>query len=124
MIDGLVIPQVAGIAPYWAKQLPQQSQYEFVRSHIRGMIEPVYFNNNAIMYVHEEGKLLGLPINRHANRLLWNFNRKMLQLGDFIVGTAIVVGEVDTVGEHRNLTAMQRKQISEVLGLRETTTTK
>ena len=122
MIDGLVVPQVAGITPYWVRQLPQQSQYEFVRSHIRGMIEPVYLNNNAIMYVHEEGKLLGLPINRHANRLLFNFNRRMLQLGDFIVGTAVIVGEVDTVGNHRNLTAMQRQQISEVLGLRETTT--
>lgn len=126
MIDGLVIPTQFNVAPFWDEQQQQETQYEFIRRHIRGMIEPVRFEVGRLgsvwMYVHEEGKLLGLPVNRHANRITARFAWHILASGDFIVGTAIVVGPIDEEGNHQRLTAEQRNTISEVIRLRETTT--
>jgi len=123
MIDGLVIPMTNASEPYWTSQRKGQSQYEFVRQHIRGLLEPVELaitdSGSVWMYVHEEGKLIGLGINRRANALLHSFARWMLLEGDFIVGTVIIVGALDELGNHRNITARQRQQISDALGLRE-----
>lgn len=124
MIDGLVIPMTNASEPYWTSQRKGQSQYEFIRQHIRGLIEPVELGiadgGSVWMYVHEEGKLIGLGINRRANALVYEFARYLLLEGDFIVGTAIVVGSIDGDGNHRNITARQRQRISEALGLRDT----
>jgi hypothetical protein len=125
MIDGVVIPTSFGVVPFWDEQKPQETQYEFIRRHIRGMIEPIRFQVGQLehvwMYVHDEGKLLGLPVNRYANRLTARFAWHILASGDYIVGTAIIVGPIDEEGNHRRFTAEQRNTISEVIRLRETT---
>lgn len=124
MIDALVVPMTNASEPFWTTQRKGQSQYEFIRSHIRGLIEPVELgisdSGSVWMYVHEEGKVIGLGINRRANALLHAFARHLLLEGDFIVGTAILVGSIDGDGNHRKLTARQRQQISDALGLRDT----
>jgi hypothetical protein len=45
----------------------------------------------ARMYVNEEGKLRGLPMNRRATLLLWMHN-KAFRYGDIIAGNAFLLG--------------------------------
>ena len=136
-IDAFVIPYADTATPFYAESQPDQTQYEFVRSFISGMIEPVRLTvgwhvlqpemqtpDSVWMYVHEEGKLLGLGINRRANNLCWHFNRDLLLGGDFIVGTAVIVGSLDPSGSHSRLTDKQRHKVSEAILLREATTNK
>lgn len=47
----------------------------------------------ARLYVNEEGKLRGMPINRRATMLLWMHN-KAFRYGDIIAGDAFLVGPV------------------------------
>lgn len=123
-IDALALP-VAGI-PSWEKQSRSQTQYAFIRSHIGGWIEPVALQlpdglAPVFMYVHEEGKLLGLAVNRVANFLVARYAWHLLASGDFIVGSAIVAGSLDAEGNHQRFTTEQRHTISEVIRLRGTT---
>lgn len=126
MIDGVLIPTFVKEA-FKVEQSKAHSQYDFVRLHIRGFIEPVELQlgdgiGAVSMYVNEEGKLLGLPINKFANLLVRKYARHLHLQGDFIVGTAIIVGSLDGEGLHNRLTEQQVQAISRVIPLWETTT--
>jgi hypothetical protein len=61
---------------------------------VGGYIEAVDLTHPpARMYVNEEGKLRGMPVNRRATMLLWMHNRAF-RYGDIIAGDAFLVGPV------------------------------
>jgi hypothetical protein len=62
---------------------------------VGGLIEPIDLTQPpARMYVNEEGKMLGLPVNRRATLLAWAHNRA-IRYHDVIVGDAFLVGRVE-----------------------------
>jgi hypothetical protein len=64
-----------------------QRRLEFLRHAVGGYIEAVYGPHGQVMFVNEEGKLLGLPDNLAATTLY----HAWLRTGDVIVGDAIVL---------------------------------
>lgn len=64
------------------------------QERVGGYIEGVdLLRPPARMYVNEEGKVRGLPMNRRATMLLWMHNRAF-RYGDVIAGDALLVGPV------------------------------
>lgn len=75
--------------------------YSALVKAVGGWIEPVSFSEpmtgaRCTMYVNEEGKLLGLPVNQVATIL----TRRLAGLNDVIVGDAAVAGPLGDDGEH------------------------
>lgn len=69
-----------------------------LNSAVRGHIESVPLNalgRTLTVLCNEEGKLMGLPPNRAANRILGD----LLYGDDIIVGPVVFTGPVDEVGE-------------------------
>lgn len=65
---------------------------------VNGTIEHVALARPpASMYVNEEGKLEGLPINRRATLLLWMHN-PAFRYADVVAGDALVTGPADGNG--------------------------
>lgn len=113
-IDGLFIPSLTDMPTEYVWQSDGSSQYEFIRGHIRGLIEPVCLPRDMWMYVHEEGKLLGLPVNRRANRIINRLN-PYWAVADVIVGAVLIVGRLDEFGSHLRLSSEQRDTLSTYL---------
>lgn len=63
---------------------------------VGGLIEPVTLNRGAddTLYLNEEGKIIGLPVNSIATDLALN----VLQWRDVIVGDVVIVGPLDEEG--------------------------
>lgn len=61
---------------------------------VEGYLECVYLPDGRIMWINEEGKLQGLPLNMVATFLALD----ALQRGDVIVGNAVITSTVE-VGE-------------------------
>lgn len=61
---------------------------ETLQSLVGGYVEAVNFGPGAVALLNEDGKMLGLPTNNLAT--LW--------IGDYIVGTMVVVVAVDADG--------------------------
>lgn len=75
-----------------------EGTYEFIRSAVEGWIEAVDLNRGlATMWVNEEGKISGMPVNPTAN-LVAHRNARLLA-GDFIVGPVVITGGTDHEGE-------------------------
>jgi hypothetical protein len=65
---------------------------------VGGKIEPVDLNNPpASMYINEEGKLYGLPVNMRATHVEWAHNA-LLREEDIVMGDAFILGPVDRKG--------------------------
>lgn len=60
---------------------------EEMQRMVGGIIEIVYFDDNTVMVVNEEGKLLGLPLNMDATAV---FRAHYPDSEDYIVGNALV----------------------------------
>lgn len=117
MINAYVLPASPDTQPFWSEQTHQQSEYEFLRSHVRGLLEAIsipFRDGNLWMYLHEEGKLMGLPINRNANRILFALYPEFILGGDFVVGTAVIVGRLNTEGMHQRIDDGIRDTLSRV----------
>ena len=73
---------------------------------VGGHIEAIGLSNknlgHASGYVNEEGKLIGLPINKVAT-LLWMVVNGYKELHDVLVGDVIFTGEVDEEGNTRDI---------------------
>jgi hypothetical protein len=79
------------------RQLPAsglQERQALVGGHLEGvsLIEP-----EARMLVNEDGKYLGLPLNRRATLLVWMHNKPM-RYGDVLVGDVVLLGYPDGDG--------------------------
>lgn len=77
--------------------------YATLSRSVGGMIEAVTLSDTLTMWVNEEGKLDGLPVNEYATRLFAS------ELGavDIIVGNVIITGGADENGETLGLTNEQ-----------------
>jgi len=71
-----------------------------LQAAVGGFIEAVRLGNDAIMYVNEEGLLLGLPHNHVATSLYRQFYPAILR--QEIVGDVIIVGVDPETGEERD----------------------
>lgn len=63
---------------------------EEMQRMVGGIIEIVYFDDNTVMVINEEGKLLGLPLNMDATVI---FRAHYPDSNDYIVGDALVCSE-------------------------------
>jgi hypothetical protein len=59
---------------------------EAMQTAVGGYIEPVRLGDGRIMYVNEEGRLVGLPANEKATQLA----------GQLIVGNAVILTEEES----------------------------
>lgn len=95
VINAIVIP-VDPTQPLRLQQLHLHA--DALREVVGGPLEAVQLERpEASMYLHEEGKLEGLPINARATALLWVHN-SAFRGRDVIVGPAVVLGPVDDHG--------------------------
>lgn len=74
--------------------------YATLSNAVGGYIEAVSLPNGLTLWVNEEGKLNGLPVNEYATRLFTSAFGAV----DIIVGNAIVTGGADDEGETLGLT--------------------
>lgn len=77
--------------------------YATLSRAVGGFIEAVNLPNGLTLWVNEEGKLDGLPVNEYATRLFVSAFGAV----DVIVGNAIVTGGADDDGETLGLTDKQ-----------------
>ena len=78
-------------------------EYKDITDAVGGWIECVSLKDDGDMYVNEEGKLYGLPVNDVAT-LLANHFGYLRQGFDLIVGNTIIFGPVDDEGENTEVT--------------------
>lgn len=74
--------------------------YATLSSAVGGYIEAVALPSGMTLWVNEDGKNLGLPVNEYATRLFVS----AYGATDIIVGNAIVTGGVDDEGNDLGLT--------------------
>ena len=71
-----------------------EPDYKAVSKFVGGMVECVTFPNGDLLLLNEEGKLMGLPLNKKASKL-WKdtFDNDNYVTGrnDFVVGPAILI---------------------------------
>jgi hypothetical protein len=96
MITGIVIPADHTV-PVRVEQLdPVDGDYNRI---VGGDLEVVGFARPAAsLYLNEEGKLNGLPLNPRATAMTWVHN-SALRGRDLIVGDVLLVGPVDEYGD-------------------------
>jgi hypothetical protein len=75
--------------------------YATLSRAVGGMIEAVTLPSGLTLWVNEEGKMNGLPVNEYATRL---FDSAFGSGIDIIVGNAIITGGADDEGETLGLT--------------------
>lgn len=82
--------------------------YETLSNAVGGMIEAVTLPSGITLWVNEEGKLNGLPVNKVATNLM---TRAFGQQFDILVGNVIVTGGADDEGETLGLTDEQLEML-------------
>jgi hypothetical protein len=86
-----------------------------LQAEVGGWIEPIPTTENVTIYVNEEGKLLGLPVNRLAMDVWIRYDcYRCVPAGDWIAGSAVVVGGVDDEGETLDLSDRDRRWVRRV----------
>jgi hypothetical protein len=99
VITAIVIP-VDLEQPIRQQQL-NKNDLDAYRQIVGGNLEVVTFvSPPASLYLNEEGKLEGLPINRRATALWWVHNRAS-RGRDYICGPAFLVGPADRHGDDK-----------------------
>lgn len=66
---------------------------------VDGYVELLNLPGGVSMYLNEEGKIKGLPVNGAANRLIAVLGDPGLAYDDFIVGNVVLLGAVNASGE-------------------------
>lgn len=92
--------------------------YPFLSQTVGGYIEAVPLETNCTMYINEEGKLRGLPINYVANLLAHKLNSGLREY-DYIVGNAVICGPLDGAGYDTSMTEQEYATIVAALNLKE-----
>lgn len=76
-----------------------------LQGHVDGLIEAVDSADGSVTFwVNEEGKLIGLPINRAATLMWWTLNPAMKGL-DALCGTVVITGGPDAEGDTTSVPA-------------------
>lgn len=87
---------------------------EELQRAVGGHVEPIPTNNIVTMWVHDEGKFVGLPINRLAMDvwIRWDDYRCMTVGRDWLAGDVVVTGGVDDrTGKTLDLTEVARRWV-------------
>lgn len=88
----------------------EKIDYAYLTKRVGGMIEVVSFRDDqASIYLNEEGKIEGLAPNRRATYLAKRHGA--ISMLDFIAGDAVVTGPVDDEGEE---TGLEQEQIDDI----------
>ena len=70
-----------------------------IQGHVGGNVQVIDVNRPASsLWIHEEGKLIGLPINRRASLLLW-LHAPAFRGQDILAGPVLVTGVADAAGD-------------------------
>jgi len=85
--------------------------YDALVENIEGWLECVTVDDDKTMWVDEEGKLNGLPVNHQAT-LLWE---QSYGFTDVIVGPAVVSGGTDENGDTLGLTDVEVSEVLEAI---------
>lgn len=94
--------KVEGELEVW--EFSPEQEYDAIKQAVGGWIEGVDLpTQNARLWVNEEGKLNGLPVNPNAT-LLWETNYGAT---DVIVGNVLITGGIDDNGDTVSLTDEQ-----------------
>ncbi len=88
-----------------------ESQLEKLQEAVGGLVQAVDFTPNLTIWVNEEGKIIGLPINPMAT-FLWE---KYFGLTDFICGNVIFTGGTGDEGETLGLNEETAKDLRKFL---------
>lgn len=72
-----------------------------LQAEVGGYVECVSLFQNLDLWLNEEGKILNLPYNQHADNLFASARGEMM---DVIVGNAVLTGGSDEDGEVKPLT--------------------
>lgn len=95
MVIGIVIPADED-EPIYKQEFKSLSDYQ---QAVGGLIEAIDLDSPpATIYVNEEGKLQGLPLNRRATMISWMHNSSF-RGKDVIKGDAVLVGPPDDEGK-------------------------
>lgn len=89
----LVIP-VGDEDPYLTRVVPD---LDTMSGFVGGLLQALPLGRGATLYLHEEGKYEGLPLNRHANVLVRDLGIGLAP-DDFIVGQVVITGDRDAAG--------------------------
>ena len=77
----------------------EQGDYKAYQQRIQGPFDCVNLDRPpATLFVHDEGKLIGLPLNRRATLMTWCHNDRYRGM-DFIAGDCVLAGQPDDEGE-------------------------
>ena len=79
-------------------EIPKENSLEFLQKCVGGFIQIVYLKDGDIMYINEEGKLMGLPRNNIATKMYLDANPGAIT-GDYIVGNTIVLSREECLEE-------------------------
>jgi len=72
------------------------SEYEVISGAVGGFVQAVPLaDSGMVLWVHEEGKLIGLPRNGFATRV-WE---RFWGATDWVAGVAVITGDFDDVTE-------------------------
>jgi hypothetical protein len=92
-------------------EFTNDTSYKTLSEAVGGYIECVYLHNrNLDLWLNEEGKITGLPVNPKATGL-W---MEMYGLTDMIVGDVIITGTADEEGYTTGLTDEEVTQLLEL----------
>lgn len=86
-----------------AVELDLDAEKNTLSKAVDGLIQAVDINQNLTMWLNEEGKLMGLPINSLGTAVF----RRAHAIQDIIVGNIVLTGGVDEEGDTIGLTEEQ-----------------
>jgi hypothetical protein len=109
----VVRPIDAGHEVY-VRDLPTDDLLSELQGEVGGLIEAVTVNG-AVMYINEDGKGLGLPINDIASIIA--HADSSIAYHDMIVGTAVFVGPTDRHGDDTAITPAAKQRVYEIAGV-------
>lgn len=92
-------------------EFTNETSYKTLSGAVGGYIECVYLHNrNLDLWINEEGKIIGLPVNPTAT----GFWMEMYGLTDMIMGDVIITGTADDEGYTTGLTDEEVNQLLEL----------
>lgn len=112
MITYMVLPARLDL-PTHISQCSFEESFDVIRIVVGGWIELVRLEFGD-MYINEEGKIDGLPVNARASQLAWT--QGAIAEDDCIVGNAILFGKGNEFGEETSITPECRAWLLQQLG--------
>lgn len=88
--QGLLITAGGKVTEHTIAVTPEGGGLAGLQAAVKGYIQLVYLADKVCMYMNEEGKLAGLPVNNLATLLIQHYGKDW---NDPIAGDVVVIGE-------------------------------